>query len=49
MYPQILRTRRYDSIVVGTSTIRLLDPVALDRALGGHFASVALLSGTAWE
>jgi hypothetical protein len=49
MYPQILRTGRYDSIVVGTSTIRLLDPVALDRVLGGHFASLAMLSGTAWE
>jgi hypothetical protein len=49
MYPQILRTRHYDSIVVGTSTSRLLDPAALDRALGGHFANLTLLSGTAWE
>lgn len=47
MYPQILRTGRYDSIVVGTSTSRLLDPAALGRALGGHFASLA--STTAWE
>jgi hypothetical protein len=49
MYPQILRTGRYDSIVVGTSTSRLLDPVALDRVLGGHFASMAMPSTTAWE
>jgi hypothetical protein len=49
MYPQILRTGRYDSIVVGTSTIRLLDPVALNRALGGHFANLALPNETAWE
>lgn len=49
MYPQILRTRRYDSIVVGTSTSRLLDPVALGRALGGRFASFAMPSMTAWE
>jgi hypothetical protein len=48
-YPQILRSGRYDSIVVGTSTSRLLDPVALDRALGGHFASLAMPSATAWE
>jgi hypothetical protein len=49
MYPQILRTGRYDSVVVGTSTSRLLDPAALDRALGGHFASFAMLSETAQE
>jgi hypothetical protein len=49
MYPQILRTGRYDSVVVGTSTVRLLDPAALDRALGGHFASFAMPSETAWE
>jgi hypothetical protein len=49
MYPQILRTGRYDSVVVGTSTVRALDPVALNRALGGHFASLAMPSATAWE
>jgi hypothetical protein len=49
MYPQILRTGRYDSIVVGTSTVRLLDPAALDRALGGHFASFAMPSSSAQE
>src|SRR5262249_25941185 len=38
-----------DSIVVGTSTSRLLDPVALGRALGGRFASFAMPSMTAWE
>jgi hypothetical protein len=49
MYPQILRTGRYDSIVVGTSTSRLLDPDALNRALGGHFASIAMPAESAWE
>jgi hypothetical protein len=49
MYPQILKTGRYDSIVVGTSTSRLLDPAALSRVLGGHFASLAMPSLTAWE
>ena len=49
VYPQILRSGRYDSIVVGTSTSRLLDPVALGRALGGRFASLAMPSMTAWE
>jgi len=49
VYPQILRTGRYDSIIVGTSTSRLLDPAALSRTLGGHFASLAMPSMTAWE
>jgi hypothetical protein len=49
MYPQILRTGRYDSIVVGTSTSRLLDPAALERVLGGRFATFAMNSMTAWE
>jgi hypothetical protein len=49
MYPQILRTGRYDSVVVGTSTSRLLDPVGLDRVLGGHFADMAMPSATALE
>ena len=49
MYPQILRTGRYDSVVVGTSTARLLDPIALGRVLGGHFASFAMPSMTAGE
>ncbi len=49
VYPQILRSGRYDSIVVGTSTSRLLDPAALDRVLGGHFASLAMPSTAAKE
>jgi len=49
MYPQILRTGRYDSIVVGTSTSRLLDPAALSRVLRGHFANLAMPDATAWE
>jgi hypothetical protein len=49
MYPQILRTGRYDSIVVGTSTSRPLDPAALERVLGGRFSTFAMNSMTAWE
>jgi hypothetical protein len=49
MYPQILRAGRYDSVVVGTSTSILLDPAALDRVLGGHFASLAMSGETARE
>jgi len=49
MFPQILRTGRYDSIVVGTSTSQLLDPAVLGRALGARFANFALPGATAWE
>jgi hypothetical protein len=49
MYPQILRSGRYDSVVIGTSTSMLLDPVVLDRVIGGHFASLAMSAETALE
>jgi hypothetical protein len=49
MYPQIVRSRTYDSVVIGTSTSRLLDPKALDSAFGGRFANLAMNAGTAWE
>lgn len=49
MYPQILRTGRYDSVVVGTSTSRLLDPRALGRVLRGRFANFAMPATTARE
>jgi hypothetical protein len=49
VYPQILRTGRYDSLVVGTSTSKLLDPAALGPVLGGHFANLAMAGATAWE
>jgi hypothetical protein len=48
IYPQILRNGRYDSIVVGTSTARLLDPAALG-VLGGHFANLGMPGATARE
>jgi hypothetical protein len=47
-YPQILRSGRYDSLVVGSSISKLLDPDALDRTLGGHFANFAIEAMTAW-
>jgi hypothetical protein len=49
MYPQILRSGRYDSLVVGTSTSKLLDPAALGPVLGGHFANLAMAGAAAWE
>jgi hypothetical protein len=49
MYPQIVRSGRYDSAVFGTSTMRLLDPAKLDGLFGGRFANLGLNAGTPWE
>lgn len=49
LYPQIVRGGRYDSVVIGTSTARLLDPADLDRALGGRFANLAMNAATPFE
>jgi hypothetical protein len=49
MYPQLARRADFDSVVIGTSTSRLLDPKALDAAFGGRFANFAMNAGTAWE
>lgn len=49
LYPSVVRSGRYDSLVIGTSTSRLLDPEKLNAALGGHFANLAMNSATAWE
>lgn len=48
-FPSVVRSGRYDSVVVGTSTARLLDPLALEAAFGGRFANLSLNDGRAWE
>jgi len=49
MYPQIVRSKRFDSLVIGTSTSRLLDPELLDRLFHVRFANLAMSDGMAWE
>ncbi len=49
MYPQIVRSGRFDAAVFGTSTVRLLDPALLDASFGAHFANLGLNAGTPWE
>lgn len=49
MYPQIVRSGRFDAAVFGTSTSRLLDPVQLRQAFGARFANLGLNAGTPWE
>ncbi len=48
-YPAIAREARFDSVVIGTSTSRLLRPAKLDQVFGGSFANLSLNSGTAYE
>ncbi|MEQ1576584.1 MAG: hypothetical protein ABL894_02920 [Hyphomicrobium sp.] len=48
-YPAIARSGLYDSIVIGTSTSRLLRPEALNAAFSGQFANLAMDDSTAWE
>jgi hypothetical protein len=49
MYPQIVRSKRFDSLAIGTSTSRLLDPEQLSRLFHVHFANLAMSAATAWE
>ena len=49
MYPQIVRSKRFDSLIVGTSTSRLLDPHLLDQLFHVRLANLAMDSATAWE
>lgn len=49
MYPQLVRSGAFDSAVLGTSTMRLLDPALLSRGIGGRFANLAMNAATPWE
>lgn len=49
MFPQIVRSGRFDGVVVGTSTSRLIDPEILNPGFGRRFANLSMDSMTAWE
>ncbi len=49
MYPQVVRSGLFDSLVIGTSTSKLLDPVILDEEFGARFANLSMDAATAWE
>lgn len=48
-FPGLLRSRRYDAAVLGTSTVMLLHPQALDENLGGKFVNLSMGSATPFE
>jgi hypothetical protein len=48
-YPQAMRSGRFDSIIVGSSTARLIDPEQLNGPFKARFANMAMNASTAWE
>lgn len=49
MYPQLVRSGRFDSAVIGTSSSRLLDPQRLSQLFDASFANLAMNAATPWE
>lgn len=49
MYPQIVKSGAFDSAVIGTSTLRLLDPAILSAGLSARFANLGMNAATPWE
>ena len=48
-YPQVMRSGRFDAIIVGSSTARLIDPEQLNGPFNAHFANMAMNASSAWE
>lgn len=48
-FPALARQQRFDSVILGTSTSRLLRPAELDPLFDAQFANLAMNSATAYE
>jgi hypothetical protein len=48
-YPRLIKSKRFDSIIIGSSTARSLDPEALNGPFGTRFANLAIAGGRAGE
>jgi hypothetical protein len=48
-YPALARQPQFDSAIVGTSMVRLLNPSRLNELLGARFVNLAMNSATAHE
>jgi hypothetical protein len=48
-YPALARSNSFDSAILGTSTTRLLRPVALNPAFGARFVNLAMNAALAYE
>ena len=47
--PALAHAPQFDSVIIGTSTSRLMQPAVLGPALGGHFLNMAMNSASPWE
>ncbi|AQU87302.1 hypothetical protein B0W47_07240 [Komagataeibacter nataicola] len=47
--PALARAPRFDSVIIGTSTSRLMQPAVLGPPLGAHFLNMAMNSASPWE
>lgn len=48
-YPALARNPSFNSVIIGSSTVRLLNPKNLDTSIGARFANLAMNSATAYE
>jgi hypothetical protein len=48
-FPALARKVAFDSVILGTSTSRSLDPAELDPLFDAHFVNLAMNSATAYE
>ncbi|MEQ1890688.1 MAG: hypothetical protein ABL951_16165, partial [Alphaproteobacteria bacterium] len=48
-FPALARNAQYDSVVIGTSTARLLRPDVLNSLFSARFANLSMNSATAYE
>ncbi|MCZ6896026.1 MAG: hypothetical protein O7H40_18510 [Gammaproteobacteria bacterium] len=48
-YPALARELDFDGAIIGTSTVRLLDPARLGQLLDARFVNLAMNSATAYE
>lgn len=48
-FPALAREQRFDAVLIGTSTARLMRPDRLDLLLGVQLVNLAMNSATAWE
>ena len=48
-FPALARSPRFDSAILGTSTLRLIQPAQLDPLFHASFVNLAMNSATPWE
>ena len=48
-YARVIRSGRFDSLIVGSSTVRSLDPRVLNEPFGARFANLSIVGGRAGE